>query len=110
MFDGLKKQLLNEKENIERELAAYKSEDPLLDPEQTISKTFDDSITVAEGHDRIVATRLELKQRRTEVENALRKFEKGSYGVCENCRGKINPERLTILPTAKMCLKCEAKS
>jgi DnaK suppressor protein len=107
MFDGLKKQLLNEKENIEKELAAYKSEDPLLDPEQTISKTFDDVITVAEGHDRIVATRMELKRRWTEVENALRRFEKGSYGICENCGEKISPERLAILLTAKLCLKCE---
>jgi len=110
MSDMFKKQLLNEKENIEKELAAYKSEDPLLDPDQNISKTVDDAITVSEGHDRIVATRLELKQRLAEVKDALKKIDEGTYGACEACGEKISEGRLAVLPTAKLCLKCEASN
>lgn len=110
MIEKIKTQLLAEKENLEKELVAYKSEDPLLDPDQNISKTVDDAITVSEGHDRIVATRLELKQKLAEVKDALKKIDGGAYGICEACGEKINQERLKVLPTAKLCLKCEAKS
>ncbi|OGY22047.1 MAG: hypothetical protein A2126_04750 [Candidatus Woykebacteria bacterium GWB1_45_5] len=110
MGEAIKKKLLAERKSLQNQLAVYKSEDPLLDPEQNISNTIDDVITVAEGHDRIVATRLELKQRLVEVNEALRKIEEGGYGVCEKCQGKINKERLEVLPTAKLCLGCETES
>ena len=110
MSNKFKERLLSEKENIEKELAAYKSEDPLLDPEQNISKTLDDAITVSEGHDRIVATRLELKKNLAQVRVALRKIDEGTYGVCENCGVKISEARLAVLPTAELCLKCEASN
>ena len=51
-----------------------------------------------------------MKQRLVEVNEALRKIEEGGYGVCEKCQGKINKERLEVLPTAKLCLGCETES
>jgi len=107
MIESLKKKLTSEQADLERQLAAYKSEDPLLDPEQTASNTIDDAITVSEGHDRIVATRLELKQKLAETKEALAKIDKGTYGICENCNKKINEARLKALPTARLCLDCE---
>ncbi len=56
--------------------------------------------------------RLALENRvRTEmadIEHALEKFEKGTYGLCENCGQPIDPERLEVLPQAAYCLKCKA--
>ncbi|MEE8582975.1 MAG: TraR/DksA C4-type zinc finger protein, partial [Dehalococcoidales bacterium] len=43
------------------------------------------------------------------AENALSKFDKGTYGQCENCGLSINPARLEALPEATLCLKCKAK-
>ena len=43
------------------------------------------------------------------VDNALSKFDNGSYGNCENCGLPINPARLEALPEATLCLKCKAK-
>lgn len=42
------------------------------------------------------------------VENALTKFEKGTYGICENCGKPIDPERLEALPQATLCMSCKA--
>jgi RNA polymerase-binding transcription factor DksA len=108
--EEVKEKLLREKENLEGQLAVYKSEDPLLDIEQNISNTAEDDVTAAEGHDRIVATRIELKRRLAEVNGALEKIQSGKYGVCESCRKRIGPERLKAMPTAKLCLTCKAKS
>jgi len=42
------------------------------------------------------------------VENALKKFEKGTYGLCESCGEPIDPARLEALPQATMCMSCKA--
>ena len=42
------------------------------------------------------------------VENALSKFEKGTYGICESCGKPIDPERLEALPQATLCMDCKA--
>ena len=43
------------------------------------------------------------------VTKALQKIKEGKYGICENCGGKINPERLKIYPEARYCMKCHKK-
>jgi len=44
-----------------------------------------------------------------EVEHALAKFEKGTYGLCDNCGQFIDPARLEALPQASLCLSCKAR-
>lgn len=41
------------------------------------------------------------------VDEALRRFEQGTYGICEECGQPIAPERLEALPYATTCLKCQ---
>ncbi len=42
------------------------------------------------------------------IEHALEKFEKGTYGLCDNCGKPIDPERLKALPQASLCMDCKA--
>jgi len=109
MLQKIKKQLTSEKENLLKQLESYKNEDPLRDPEQSLSHTVDDAITVSEGHDRIAATRAELKMRLVEVEMTLVKIDGGKYGLCEKCGEKISTQRLAAIKTARLCLKCAGK-
>jgi len=44
-----------------------------------------------------------------EVEHALDKFEKGTYGLCDNCGLPIGTARLEALPEARLCLSCKAQ-
>lgn len=108
-MDELKKRLVSKKEDLEKQLEIYKSEDPFLDTDKTIANTFEDDISDAEGHDRIVATRRQLKQSLAEVNEALDKISKGTYGICDSCGKKINRDRLEVLPRAKYCLECDRK-
>ncbi len=108
--DEVKEKLLREKENLEKQLDIYKSEDPLLDTEQNISNTAEDDVTDAEGHDRIVATRIELRSRLAEVKGALEKIESGKYGICESCGKTISSDRLEAMLSAKFCIDCKTKS
>jgi DnaK suppressor protein len=43
------------------------------------------------------------------IDAAIRKLEEGTYGICEDCGGKISEERLKILPFAIYCKDCQEK-
>ncbi len=51
-----------------------------------------------------------LKGQLAEIEHALRKFDEGTYGLCDICRQPIGAARLEALPQANMCLSCKAKN
>jgi len=42
-----------------------------------------------------------------EIDTALEKIEEGTYGICEECGGRIERPRLRALPYAVLCLKCK---
>jgi RNA polymerase-binding protein DksA len=44
-----------------------------------------------------------------EVDDALRRLGRGTYGVCEDCGGRIRVERLEALPQASRCVECQRK-
>jgi DnaK suppressor protein len=43
-----------------------------------------------------------------DIDEALEKLEKGSYGTCESCGQQISGERLDVVPHARLCLKCKS--
>jgi RNA polymerase-binding transcription factor DksA len=47
-----------------------------------------------------------LRRRADSFEKALSRLNQGSYGVCERCGRPIHPERLAVLPDAKICVNC----
>jgi DnaK suppressor protein len=49
-----------------------------------------------------------IRQELSGIEHALDKFEKGTYGLCDNCGQPIDPERLEALPQASLCVSCKA--
>lgn len=51
-----------------------------------------------------------LKERLNDVERALAKFEKGTYGVCEKCGKEIDKELLMAAPESRLCRECKAKA
>jgi DnaK suppressor protein len=44
-----------------------------------------------------------------DVNRALKKIEKGKYGLCEGCKKPIEKNRVKAIPTASLCLSCANK-
>lgn len=44
-----------------------------------------------------------------EIDQALRKFETGTYGRCDECGAEIPYERLEVRPQATLCIECKSK-
>ena len=41
-----------------------------------------------------------------QIEAALKRISKGTYGTCAKCGEPIDPRRLKVLPTAATCISC----
>ena len=48
------------------------------------------------------ATRVRI----AEIDDALRRVDAGTYGVCEQCRRPIASDRLAARPFARRCIAC----
>lgn len=47
-----------------------------------------------------------LLQLLEQVDKALERVDTGSYGICEMCKGEVEPQRLLADPLARVCLDC----
>jgi RNA polymerase-binding transcription factor DksA len=56
--------------------------------------------TVGASTFRAVQTRLR------QIDEALARYEKGCYGVCEDCGQEIDIARLEAIPYTSLCLRC----
>ena len=52
----------------------------------------------------------QLREALAEVEAAIDRLEKGTYGHCERCGQPISPARLEAKPAARRCIACASKS
>jgi DnaK suppressor protein len=46
-------------------------------------------------------------QERIQLDEALRRLDEGTYGICEDCDAPISPARLRALPFARRCVGCQ---
>jgi DnaK suppressor protein len=69
-----------------------------------------DDATEAFEQAKDLSVRTRLGDTLLEVEDALRKFELGTYGICESCGLKIDWARLEAKPEARLCIKCKQRS
>ena len=45
-----------------------------------------------------------------QVNDALRKIDDGTYGLCDRCHKPIAPGRLEALPYATLCIECAERT
>lgn len=96
-----KKKLMDDKEKIESQLQALKIADPFSDPDHAIDNASADTDAREEmGHLAVEATSDDLKKRLHLIIAALKRIEKGTYGVCIKTGKNIPKARLMLVPEA----------
>ncbi|HEX2171981.1 MAG TPA: TraR/DksA C4-type zinc finger protein [Dehalococcoidia bacterium] len=112
---ALRQQLLAERERLERELAALRSTESSVRadgaaPESGgVGNHLADEGTQTFDLERSFAMQENLESLLDDVNYALRKFENGTYGQCDDCGGPIAYERLEALPHAALCIQCKSR-
>lgn len=117
MIKIYKTKLEEEKQLLEDELSALGKIDETGDWEATPDSEMNNQEVQDEGD---IAERAEdyeersiklnsLELRLSDIKDALEKIEGNDYGVCENCKKRIERDRLEVNPAAKTCKECMDK-
>ena len=106
VLEGLRLHLEEEKKKLAARIDELTAQDPFSDPDRTNDNAAADTEANEESsHDRFAAMVDELKKKLTDTDAALVRIGDGSYGFCSVCGDMIDTDRLSILPTATLCLK-----
>ncbi|RJO59465.1 hypothetical protein C4546_02100 [Candidatus Parcubacteria bacterium] len=104
----VKNKLVKEYNNLTARLGSLLSKGKGLWEEHG-AKDEENAAEVAEYQNRLSLEK-NLEKAKSEIEEALKKVEAGTYGICQSCGNPIEPERLKILPSATICIACVQKS
>lgn len=80
-----------------------------------LTDTPEDKVDEVEEYENLLPVEYSLEESLKDINQALEKIAKGTYGKCENCGNPdcecdIPEERLIALPEAKTCNICKCKS
>ena len=110
ILSKIKIHLISEKRKTEVTLASLKLQDPFSDPDRLNDNAASDTEAKEESsHERMEALEKELKVKLADIDEALSRLAKGSYGKCQSCGTFIDTDRLAVKPTARYCVECERK-
>jgi len=64
-----------------------------------------------DNYDREFSLGLASNERQSlyELDDALKRIEDGTFGICDDCKGQITKIRLKAVPSALLCIKCQKK-
>lgn len=109
-LNRIKSHLLKERKKVDSNISSLKSQDPFSDPDRLNDNAASDTDAKEEiSHERMEALEKELKFHMSEIEQALERIKKGTYGRCLSCNKPISSERLSVKATALYCVPCERK-
>jgi DnaK suppressor protein len=113
-LNEIKQQLLDEKTNLETELAKFAKQNP-KNPEDYQAQFEDIGDDETENTSEVAKYGLNLTLEKTlekslrDVNKTLDRIEKGDYGKCKYCEQDINVKRLKARPTSGACIHCKTK-
>lgn len=105
----IKAVLLHRQKEVEKQIKAIETEDPMLQTIPEASESGTDS-WAADVHTRMVTIKNDLVELSKKIGNSLAKIKRGTYGKCERCGKSIEAERLEAMPTATLCISCSKKT
>lgn len=106
-IEEIKRILLKEKEETEKFLKAIEEEIEKLKTSDEFEIS-DISEQVEEKNEFHIKRDI-LIEKLESIKKALRKIEKGIYGICSHCKKTIPLERLKINPLTETCVQCSQK-
>ena len=108
--DMLRARLESDRKRLSEQLQQTRESTPLEDRREgsPFGKREEEAAEASDLENRLALEKRVLEQL-ADVDEALTKFEKGTYGLCEKCGQPIAPERLEALPQARLCVSCKAQ-
>ena len=110
LLNSIYRNLLKLRKVREERISSIKLQDPFSDPDRLNDNAASDKETKEENsQERMEALEKVLRRGLEEINLALTRIKKGTYGKCQNCGQMIDTDRLGVKPTALYCVTCERK-
>jgi DnaK suppressor protein len=106
-YDRLKQALLTEQTTLTKELGDLNN--TIKDEAVGYSTHPADDGTTAFDQERDLTMQVNVENTLQLVNDALARFENGTYGLCLDCGQEIDAARLQAIPYAPLCLSCQSK-
>lgn len=106
-FSKLIGRVEQQRKGITAKLLRLKREDPFATEDRSIIVEPGTDASALFGHEKTMVLEQQLKNDLKEIEKALDKVKKGTYGICERCGKVIDSARLEVKPAAIYCMKCK---
>lgn len=105
-YERARRELLQERAKLQQQLERLEATEY-----QSVGYSNHIADDATDAFEQTVGVALQRKVEATleDVELALGKFEKGTYGLCEACGARIDRARLEALPHARYCLDCQSR-
>ncbi|OGY41807.1 MAG: hypothetical protein A2Y67_04165 [Candidatus Buchananbacteria bacterium RBG_13_39_9] len=113
-LEKIKKDLLERKEQIEKELNSFAKKDEYVrDNYRSEFPDFGDkedenAEEIAQYTDNI-SIEFSLEKTLRDINKALERISDGTYGKCAYCSKEISADRLLARPTSNACVECKEK-
>ena len=95
---------------LEEERARLRAQlDDLHAAEGSFDEGFADTSQVTAERGEIEALTGSLGETLHDIEDALAKFDDGTFGACERCGAEIAAARIEAMPAARLCIDCASQ-
>ncbi len=117
MINGIEKikaGLIQKKQQLLQDLQDLSKKDPHETDNRTASfpeygdKPDENAQEISEYSTVVMAEKV-LEKSIKEIDDALKRIENNTYGVCKYCKKEIGEKRLMARPTASSCIDCKTK-
>jgi len=114
IVEKIKKDLLARKKQVEEDLKSFTKKDVHEKDEHHTSfpnygDKSDENVQEIDEYTTNLATEKVLESTLRDIDNALDRIKKGTYGICKYCKLEIGEKRLLARPVANTCISCKTK-
>ena len=92
-------ELLTETKKTASGMADFRDESPDFTEEASTESNRNLAFRIRERESKLIR----------KIEQALKKLEDGTFGICEECGEEISDQRLEARPIATLCIRCKEK-
>jgi len=96
MWNELKDEIFNK---LGREYSKNFDNPQDLEDQSLVDVIEDTGLAIADMH----------REELTRMDEAIRRLENGTYGICEDCDAEIDEARLKVTPLTPYCVACQSK-
>ena len=109
-IDQIKKELLERKKQIKEDVKDITGDENVKKVKfpDFGDKTDENAQEIGE-YSTNLATEKVLESAMRDIDNALERIKKGTYGICKYCKKTIGKKRMLARPVASACVECKTK-